>query len=345
MCLNDDTAKLLNIRSLARLVLLVRLNRNRAVLAIASVDLQALLVALKAHLDTSLRRPHAQDLQARVVWLAVPGPVEDESVVVALAAGSARVHERGDVLADHLVGLREVVGGAVGDVDAASGDQDAVDVDDAVGVGHVKRVVEDRDGFGVDEGAQVPVDVVGKHDGRGVVDGNGDQTADEGRVVRERVGGDVEDVTWEAGLRVVVEGEGDAVAGHAGDGPVLLVVADEATVQGVNAAVFVLWNMRGHAVDFERAILDSGHDRQLQHLRPEALGHSPVRVATDDGAEVGVVRLSIRQVLGRVVVANNDVLVSAILILNIHVRNAGSIWDEGRVDPLRTQSVLLEWVA
>lgn len=102
-----------------------------------------------------------------------------------------------DVLADLLAGLGEVVCGAVGDVNFAVRDQDAVGVDHAVRVGHIEGVVENGDGLFVDESAEVPVDVVREHDWGGLVEWYRDDARDQRRLVCERVGGDVEHIAWE----------------------------------------------------------------------------------------------------------------------------------------------------
>jgi hypothetical protein len=56
---------------------------------------------------------------------------------------------------------------------------------------------------------------------------------------------------------VVVERKGDAVASDTCDCPVLLVIAYEATMESIDAVVLVLRDVRGLAIDCERAILDS----------------------------------------------------------------------------------------
>ena len=64
-----------------------------------------------------------------------------------------------------------------------------------------------------------------------------------------------------------------------------LVVADGAAVEGVLAVVLVFGNVRCDAVDGEGAVFDS------------------IGVATDYGAEVGVVCFGVGEVLSAVVVA------------------------------------------
>ena len=59
---------------------------------------------------------------------------------------------------------------------APSGDEDPVDGDEPVGVGHVERVLQDVRGG---EGIQIPVAVVGQHDGCWVIEGQGDGAAGE----------------------------------------------------------------------------------------------------------------------------------------------------------------------
>ena len=259
MSLNDETAVLLDVSLLAGNVLLASLGRDGAVLSIARVNLKTSLVGLEAHLDTRLRGVHLQDLEVGALRVTVWGAVEDEGVVVADAAGAAAVERLEDVLADLLVRLGEVEGGAVGEADAAGGHLDAVDVDVAIGIRHVESVVEDREGFLVHVCAEIPVDVVGQHDGGGLIEWNGDHTGDEGRSIRERVGGNIEHVTGEPLQGGVVEDERDAVAAVRGNGPIPLVVANEATVEGVLAAVLVCGNVGRHTVDGESTVFDSKH--------------------------------------------------------------------------------------
>ena len=198
--LNNNTAVLLQIRRVVE-VLLAVLHRRRTVLPVARVDLQPLLVGAQTHLDARAGRPHLQDFQLRILHR-VPWTVEDEGRVVALAASAAEGVL--DVFADLLPGLGEVVGGAVGDIDLARRDQDAVSVDHAVRVGHVEGVVQDSDGLLVDESAKVPVDVVREHDRRGLVERDRDDAGDQRRFVGQRVGGDVEHISWETLVRCVV---------------------------------------------------------------------------------------------------------------------------------------------
>ena len=54
----------------------------------------------------------------------------------------------------------------------------------------------------------------------------------------------------------IVERESDAVSRHGSNCPVLLVIAHETTVKSILTAVLVLWNVRGLAIDCERAVLD-----------------------------------------------------------------------------------------
>lgn len=125
----------------------------------------------------------------------------------------------------------------------------------------------------------------------------------------------------------IVEGESNAVAAHAGDGPVLLVVAHKSTVQGVEAAVLVLWDVRSLAIDGECAVLDS-------------IGVSP-----DDWAEVGVVRLGVDEVLMRVVVSDHNILPGSLAILDVQVCQTSAVWNEGCLDPIGFKIVRLERVA
>nr|POE68825.1 hypothetical protein CFP56_66839 [Quercus suber] len=319
-------AKLLDGGGLAGDVLLGAFDGDGTVLAVAGVDLQALLVGLQGHLDAGGGGVHAQDLEVRVGRGGEAGAVEDEGGVVALAAGAAAVDERGDVATDLLRG-QEVVGGAGRGVQVAGGDEDAVGADGACGVGHGERVVEDGGGFGVDEGAEVPVHVVGEHDGRGGGQRDGDDAAGPGGVITEGVGGDVEHVAGEAGLRFVVEGEGDAVGRVGGDGPVLLVVPDEAAVERVLAVVLVLGNVGGDTVDGEGPILDPADAVSHTVRTPVAKSgpRSPVRIPPDHGSEIRVIGLGVLEIVLRVVISEGHILELAVLVLDVEARQPRAV--------------------
>lgn len=55
--------------------------------------------------------------------------------------------------------------------------------------------------------------------------------------------------------------------------------------------------------------------------------------------------LSILEVLVAVVVTENDVLGLAVLVLDVQVGDASTVWDERSFNALGLQGVLLEWVA
>lgn len=85
--LDNNAAVFLHIGSVGQM-LLTALDRDRTVLAVTGVDLQALLVAAKTHLDAGAWCPHPQHLQLWVLRVAVPRAIENESVVVPDAAGA-----------------------------------------------------------------------------------------------------------------------------------------------------------------------------------------------------------------------------------------------------------------
>lgn len=103
--------------------------------------------------------------------------------------------------------------------------------------------------------------MVRKHNWRCLIDGDGDHTADKRCIVGQGVSCHVHNITWESGLRVVVEGEGDTIAVMRDDGPILLIITYETAMKGVFPSVLVLRDVAGNAVDCERAILDAVHEK------------------------------------------------------------------------------------
>lgn len=223
-------------------VLLALLDGDGALLGVAGVDLEALLVGADVEADAGDGGGHGELGQVGGFGGGVAGAVEDEGVVVAGAAEAAGVDGGGDVFADGL-GFREVEEGVVGGGDGADravGDFDVVDFDVPRRVRHVQRVVEDRGVGGVGEGVQVPVDVVGEHDRGGGVQGDGHHARRPAGPGRHGVGGVGDDGAGEALVSLVQEGEGDGGFVCGGDGPVPLVVAYGAAVQGIVAHVLIL---------------------------------------------------------------------------------------------------------
>ena len=80
----------------------------------------------------------------------------------------------GDVGAE-LLRAGEIEGGAVDDLERAGRHFDVVDDDGARGVGHVQGGVQDGGRGWGDEGAEVPVYMVGEHDRCGEIEGDGDE--------------------------------------------------------------------------------------------------------------------------------------------------------------------------
>ena len=165
----------------------------------------------------------------------------------------------------------------------------------------MQHLIQHRAARAVDESAEVPVHVVGEHDWGGLVEGDGDQARGPARA---RGGGGhgvgcVGDYgAWEAFVAGVEEGECDA-AGVVGDeGPVALVVADGAAVEGVAAVVLVGGDVGCPAIDGEGAVFDA------------------VGVAADDGAVVGVDGVGVVDVLSGIVVAEDDVLGVAVFVVD-----------------------------
>lgn len=256
MGLDDNAAVLLNVGGLALEVLLALLDWDGSVLARAGVDLKTTLVGLKAHLNTSAWAGHAEDLNSWVVNGDTTWTVVDESIVIADATSATAVLQLEGILANCLW-LGEVVEATLCEADLTSWDLDTVNINDTVSQWHVEGVVQDELSVLVDKGTQVPVDVVGEHDWGWASDWDGDHAAGPGSIVAQSVGGNVEDIAWEAGLSLIVEAESDAVGSHSGDSPVLLIIADEATVEGVLALVLVGGNVAGHAVNGEGTVLDA----------------------------------------------------------------------------------------
>ena len=167
-------------------LLLILLRYNAAIVrdAIASVNLQTLLVRAQRHLDTGIWAPHLEDVKLRIVWLGVARTIKDESIVVASASGSAGIDSLKDISSDCLRRkLSEIERSAVGHIDAPSWDFDAVNVNNSIGIRHVEGVVQNGQSILVDVCSEVPVHVVGKHDWRGLIQRYRNHPRDPSRVI------------------------------------------------------------------------------------------------------------------------------------------------------------------
>lgn len=127
--------------------------------------------------------------------------------------------------------------------------------------------------------------MIGEHDWGGLVEGNGDESACPSRAGGDGVGSIGYDGTGEAFEGFVEEGEGDGGGICGDDGPVSLVVADDAAVESIFSFILVFWNVRCDTVDGEGAIFDS------------------IGVSTDYWAEIGVICFRVCKVLGAIVIA------------------------------------------
>lgn len=305
-------------------MLLTLLYRNTAILPITAINLQILLVRAHIHTDPRRIRGQRQDNQIGGFGGGVARAVEDEGVVVADAAEAAGVVCGEDVGAN-LFGGREVEDGVGDGVKGAGGDEDVVNADVARAVGHVQSVVEDCGVCRVDEGAEVPVNVVGEHDWGRSVEGDGDETAGPLRAGGDCVGGVGYDIAGEAFEGFVEEGEGDGGGVGGYDGPVSLIVADDTAVEGVLSVVLVFGNVRCDAVHGEGAVLDA------------------VGISTDYGAEVGVVCFGVSEILGPIVIPKDDILRIAILVVDVKIGEACAVGYEGCIDAWRGDGVFVKW--
>lgn len=260
LSLNHQATKSRNAHILSSHVLLALLDLDASILAHTAVQLDSTLVGLDAHLDARARRHESQHLQARILRSRIRGTICDECIVDSGAASSTVSDGVGDVLSDSGLWLGEVESGTFSKLDLAIWNENAVSSNATLCVGHVKGVVQDRHGIVVDEGAQVPVDVVGEHDRSGFVDRDGNEPRNPSRafaVGSESVGSDVDEITREALLSSIVVGECDAGSRVCNHGPVALVVADQAAMKGVGAVVLVFGDLRNLAIDCEGTVLDS----------------------------------------------------------------------------------------
>lgn len=139
LSLNDNATMLVDVFSTIDTLGLVALDLrlldgDGAVLAVARVDLESLLVGSDVEADSGGAGVHVDDRDDRVTSCVLRRAIYDEAVVIAGAVIAAESVGFRDVLADEFAG--DEVRGAVVDVDVedgAVGDQDAVCADEALG--------------------------------------------------------------------------------------------------------------------------------------------------------------------------------------------------------------------
>lgn len=312
---DDDAAVLLHILGAGAAILLLvalllrLLGLDRAVLAVASVDLQRSLVGDDVKADSGGVGGHGDGADHRVRGGVSGVAVGDPAGVVASAASTAQIFGLFNVLANQL-GLSEVQCTTVGVADfkdLASGDLDAVCTDVASGQRHLESGVLQNVLFL--EGIQVPVEVVSEHDRSLLGQSLGHNSRCQlrqtlgilrGDLVVDRESNSRNDVSWEVLEAFIKQGESDRGVRVRPNCPIARVVANEATVEGVLAVVLILGDVVGVAVDRERAVLDA------------------VGIATHRRAKVGVVGLRVVQVLDRIIVAREDILDMAVAVIDQH---------------------------
>ena len=123
-------------------MLLAHFDGDGAIEVVARIELQTLLVGIDVQLDTSDVGVHGEDADICRFWRGVPGPVEDECIVVAGAVEAAVVDCVEDVSSDLFWG-GEIEGRAIHDADCAVWYLDVIDLYVTRGVGHVQCVVQD----------------------------------------------------------------------------------------------------------------------------------------------------------------------------------------------------------
>ena len=145
-------------------MLLAHLDGDGAVEVVTCVELQTLLVGIDVQLDAGDVGVHGEDADVCSFWRGVPRAIEDECVVVAGAIESTVIDCVEDVSSD-LFWRGEIEGRAINDADGTVGYLNVINLYVTRRVGHVECVVQDGQVRRVGESAQVPVDVVRKHDG------------------------------------------------------------------------------------------------------------------------------------------------------------------------------------
>ena len=124
-------------------MLLAHLDGDGAIKVITGIELQTLLVGIDVQLDASDVRVHGEDADVCSFWRGVPGPIEDECIIVAGAVESAVVDCVEDVSSDLFWG-GEIEGRAIDDANCTVWYLDVVDLYVTRRVGHVQCVVQDR---------------------------------------------------------------------------------------------------------------------------------------------------------------------------------------------------------
>ena len=137
--------------------------------------MNTLLVGSDIKLDASLWRGQGEQNQVCSLRSRVARAIHNEGIVIACAVKAATVKSFQDVLAN-LFGGGEVVRCVGGSQKLPGGNFNIVNTNVTCGVGHVQSVVQNRGSFLVDKGAEIPINVVGEHDGSRLVERNGDQS-------------------------------------------------------------------------------------------------------------------------------------------------------------------------
>ena len=151
-------------------MLLARLDWYCPIQIIAAVDLQILLVRPDIQLDARYIAGHGQHGDIRRFLSRVAWSVKDKGVVVAGAVEATLMGIR-DVCAN-LLWACKVESSTIDDFNAAGGDLDTIYFDSPSRVRHVEGIVENGRCFGVDEGSEVPINMVCEHDGSRLVERN-----------------------------------------------------------------------------------------------------------------------------------------------------------------------------
>ena len=303
-----------------------------SLLAIAGVDLDSLLVGRDFEADPSGAGAHTNSRNHRSLRSVCRRTVDDEAVVVADTVSTAEAVRVFDVSANKLARseVRAAIIGSASIQDAAVRNEKAVGSDEAVGQrelqkGVVKNVL-------LLEAIQVPVNVVGQHDWSFLGQGQRNQFCGElGQtlgVVRctfvvDTEHGMSDHIAWEALLGFVHQGKGDGGLRMVRDSPIALVIANVASVEGVDAIL-------------------TFRDIVLLPIKSESTILNTVGIAADNSTEEGVVCLSIVQILFGVIVAHGDILHVAISVRDQERSQSRPIGDQLGGDLARLNGVFLE---
>lgn len=183
---------------------------------------------------------------------------------------------------------------------------------------------------------QVPVDVVGQHNGcllsqrqRGQ---SSRQLRETLRVLSRTTRFHTEcsmsdDISWEILQFLVKQREGNGRFRMRRDGPIALVIAHIAPVESRQAAVFICGHFQFLPAQSKRAVFDA------------------IGVPAHDSPEVRMIGFCILQVVARVVIAYHYILFIAISIRHEHRRQSRTVGDQGCSDILRANLVGLKGVA